>query len=349
MGKRSLGKNRLKFGEDFTDFAPDIEDVIKHEGSLCASERYRDGDIAVHVHLRIGANVHEGNATEYCARFCKAEGVVKVSLPNDSALGFVEGGKAGPFFRPSIGHKSSGTSCYMQKPVLISVVDPTKPGKRMVESLVTSDVWLTLLDQCDIALEQPPKVLPPTSIPSIVVVGYDKGSLYGYFMSPLDDQGRDYIVQNRSTLMRPLSDKESPFKWRLASQPKDVLSALFIELTPNAASYGIDESADFTVELGEVLICPLEPKSERLDGITHQYSLLYSNHERKEDAKDAQGSRDTHTHPRGLPEEPRPSSQTDQETLTVWTPSEPKLETERDHRRGDCTAKHTRLGSLEDA
>ena len=275
MYKRLFSKNRLKFGKDFTDFAPDIENVVEHEGSLCASERYRDGNIAIHVHLRIRSNVNEGSAAEYCATFCKSD-VMKQNLFNITALGFVQVGEAKrrPLCResigPDIGSEPSGTGCYMQKSVLISVVDPIQPGERMVESFVTSDVWLMPLDQCDIAFEQSPKSLPRTSVPSIVVVGDDKGSVCGYFVSSLDDQGSDHIVQDRSTLMRPLSDKKPPFKGRLASQAKDILSSLFIEVTPNAASYGIDESADFIVELGEVLICPLEPKTKRLDAIIHE-------------------------------------------------------------------------------
>ena len=77
--------------------------------------------------------------------------------------------------------------------------------------------------------------------------------------------------------------------------------------------------------------------------------MLYSNHARKEDAKDTAGTRDTHTKPRGLPKEPRPSGENPQEILTASPLSEPELGTERGHHRGDYTAKHTRLGSPEDA
>jgi hypothetical protein len=349
VSERLFGKNRLKFGKDFTDFVPDVESVVKHEGSLCASEKYRDGNIAVHVHLRIMPSVNEGDAAEYCAIFCK-HGVIEQNLVNHSVLGFVEAGEARPLGRESIGDEPSGTSCCMQKPVLISIIDPIKPGEGMVKSLITSDVWLTPLDQCNIAIEQSSKSLPRTPVPPIVVVGDDKGSFLSYLVSSLDDQGGDHVIQNRSTLMRPLPDKDAPFKGRLSSQVKDILSALFIELTPNAASYGIDESANFIVELGEVLIRSLEPKTERLDSTIHECSMLYSKYGRQENGntKDPQRLRDTSPQTQGCVRRTRKGGETHQTSSSPPPPEEVKSRTAPFHRRGDYTAKHIHSGSLED-
>jgi hypothetical protein len=109
---------------------------------------------------------------------------------------------------------------------------------------------------------------------------------------------------------------------------------LWVERTPHTTFKGVD-----------VYVRPINLEL----GATEWFHMLYSNHEREEDAKDAQGSRDTHTKPRGLSKEPRPSGENPQETITASTLSEPKLETERDHPRGDYTAKHTHIDSLEDA
>lgn len=349
MSTRLFYKNRLKFGNDFTDFAPDIEQVIKAEGSFRASERYRDGNIAVHVHLRIRPSVSEDNATEYCAIFSKQGTLFEPNVTKHSVTRFIQDGETWPFVRQTA-RKLDKTGCRMQKPVLISIIDPTQSGEGMVESFVTSDVWLTPLNQCLIALKQSSEGLSRTPVPFVVVVGDDKGGFYSYLVSPLDDQGGNHVVQNYSKFVCPLSNEDTPFGGWFTRQAKNVLAALFIELTPDAVVYGLKEPVNFTVELAEILICPLEPKAERPDSTIHERSMLYSNYGRRKNgnAKDFKGLRDTNPRTQRRVRCARKGGETHQTSSSPPPPEEVKSRTVLSHRRGDYTAKHIHSGSLED-
>lgn len=348
----TFGKNRLKFGKDFTDFAPDVEQIVRQEGSFRASERYRDGDIAVHVHLRIRPSIGEENTTEYCAIFSK-RGIVERNGSNLGISRFIQAWEESNPLRQWEGDRRSGSDkdgCRMQKPVLISIIDPTEPREGMVDILIASEVWLTLLDQCPIALKQTSESLPRATIPFLAFIGDYKSGMDIYLIPSHDNQSGNYIVQNRSKFVRPLSNEDAPFEGWFTSQAKNILAALFIEVGPNAVVYGLEESADFVVELAEILICPLEPKTERLDSTIHERSMLYSNYGRRKNgnAKDSKRSRDTNTQTQGRVRRHRKGGETHQTSSSPPPPEEVEFQTAPSHRCGDYTAKHIHSGSLED-
>jgi hypothetical protein len=156
-------------------------------------------------------------------------------------------------------------------------------------------------------------------------------------------------VKRRPEIMGNLPNEYAPLireTGRPTLNAETITSSFSIELgNDNTVGIVFEQPLKGCLQGYDLALCPLDLNSWPIQRV----HVLYSNHEREEDAKDTKGSRDTHTKPRGLSKEPRPSGENPQETITASTLSEPKLETERDHPRGDYTAKHTHIDSLEDA
>jgi hypothetical protein len=200
-------------------------------------------------------------------------------------------------------------------------------------------------------------------VPSPCVEGFDlwTGRRVGQIDRKLDTargafpcdlgQSEDDIVKDRPQFANTGGDRTAKLCGDLLedheSIPNYFVRSFRLLLGDYSVRMGTEECSAFKFEVLDVFPGCIESFSD-LWYVVSGTHVLYSKNERQEDAKDTQGSRDTHTKPRGLSKEPRPSGKT-QETLTASTLSEPKLETERGHPRGDYTAKHTHIDSLEDA
>jgi hypothetical protein len=171
------------------------------------------------------------------------------------------------------------------------------------------------------------------------------------FIAVPKDKLPNEMVKGRAEIMNNITcDNREPYvglRERISDYYVPTTLMPYMEITAIGVLFAPDTKLRF--ESAMVLLGPPEFGSNASEVSNTNGHMLYSDHEREENAKDAQGSRDTHTKPRGLSKEPRPSGENPQETITASTLSEPKLETERDHPRGDYTVNHTRLDSLEDA
>jgi hypothetical protein len=283
MSTRRLRQKWLKFGEDFTDFAPDFEQVIRHEGSLNAGERYRDGDIAVHVHFRVRPGIGQGYPTELCAVFAK-DGILKLDHRDRRRAGFIEDGKARNLRRQWELSHVRGSRIGMKKFVLVSVVNPSQSGEGMCESFVPSQVWLTFLDDCQITLEQSPQALARAAFPSIRKVGNNVSGVFGALIPPLFDQSPNEIVENGPKLMSPFAESNAPFSGWLADKAEHILAGLYIEVSLYGAACGFNERRDFAVEQCEVMICALKAPTPSFKGGIHEAK------EKRPEAEDAPGA-----------------------------------------------------------
>ena len=228
---------------------------------------------------------------------------------------------------------------------------------------VASVARLQCANQCDMGITDSAKIhaFPPPVADQSYTANESLAGVFDRKLCALYDllgiqtgQLIDEVIQGTAQIVDNLSNKDADsqgyraeflFRKRVCKYIHDGLLRLTIENSSSCDYWASQELTDHALKITQVFAAPSDPLVRAIQRV----HMLYSNHAREEDAKDTAGTRDTHTKPRGLPKEPRPSGENPQEILTASTLSGPELGTERGHRRGDYTAKHTRLGSLEDA
>lgn len=334
-----MGKFRCKTLNDGIDGVSDLTKG-KVDPEFCdyptsVVERYKRLDCRIHMHAR-------GALNEFCAIFQHTP-----SMPN-------RGVGAAPMSETNCGSLRNHD---LYQPMLVRIIDFMEPPKgtiaratllptaRTQPTPVPAVVWLQPLDHCLVFFAQ------RINLSASVFLEGRHLNEFTFEVAPfslarsekeyrefgigcrclaggiVQNELIDQLIKSRPKIVRNLANIDSPVKGgglSFYAHAVDVISRLRIDLCFGDVINGVlpegvlgeSETLDFT-------FCTpyLEARAFQ---IKH---MLYSNHERQEDANDAQGSRNPRAKPRGLSKEPRPSSENSQETFTASTLSEPKSET----------------------
>jgi hypothetical protein len=354
----SLESGDSKIGKYWFKLCNNTANLIKHfmgrgtnrlsVSTLAALKDVLKIDCCVHLHLRAHAETGSGKPCEYCAIFYLGA-AVHSQRRNARMRHFNEGVSLAVS-----NHDTAAIGGYaddLHKAVLVTVVDAAQDRQCAIPCLVR----LLVLDQCALTIREGDRDsahLPGANVSgrlaSEVVCIVTDGEIdrLGECRALDEPKLPDQVVQYRAQIITEVSQEQREVRRQVPVllDADSVLSCISLSYftLDNTIGTVLLEPLDQLVDDFEVLFCPAQLEV----GSVQRVHMVYSNHEREEDAKDAQGSRDTHTHTQGLPEESRQSCK---ETLTASTLSELELGTEHGHPRGDYTAKHTRLGSPEDA
>jgi len=103
----------------------------------------------------------------------------------------------------------------------------------------------------------------------------------------------------------------------------------------------VEGFGDVLIKLVKLTTCPIE----LVEGIIQRMHMLYypNGEENGKETKDSKGARNTRAHKRRVPRKPQKGNQD-----ITSKPEEVKPQTLPDHHCGDCNAKNTHSGSLED-
>ncbi|MFC2024104.1 hypothetical protein ACFLTJ_00775 [Chloroflexota bacterium] len=150
----------------------------------------------------------------------------------------------------------------------------------------------------------------------------------------------DEVIKNRPEIVNAISCKESQFCrefiGNLELVPQDLFSAITVFLGHHFMCYSFNEHIKATLKVIDAVVCPTKPIYQYLGDVRH--------HEKETSkTKNTQGVRDTRTHKRRLSKEPQEGDQ-----IITSKPEEVESQTSPDHHFGDCNAKNTHSGSLED-
>ena len=321
-------------------------------GPNSLTEHYAAGSLSIHLHLFLKAPISDFEGNNLCVIFHRNP---QLRMENQFGLDGLEFGEVSPCERePELPRRiwpvdNSGIRD-QQQAMFVGVVKFVEQPKGMRLGTIPSMIWLQTLDKCSLSHREVPNASRPIAVIERTVGKDGKLRFVIRRGSLAQCKLPSHMVKSTTQTVSDFPDQDCPLNRRRFQyfDPEYALSGLLVEFRHEGTTIRLVEPLDAVIQGFEMIASSGELES----GTIKWMHMLYSKHgerQEHEDAKDAQRPRHTHTKPRGFPKEPRPSGENPQETLTASTLSEPKLGTERGHRRGDYTAKHTRLGSPEDA
>jgi hypothetical protein len=216
-----------------------------------------------------------------------------------------------------------------------------------------------------------PSLLPIPSIirlnflnisPDIVMEAFKSSD---EFIIPLDEDGENSqcilndsnrpsdIIQCRTQTMNNFANQEPPRDGILFDKVRldEIIAAFYVLINGSSVRLTCDERPNFPIEDIKVLLRPVDTS----EGISHLLHMLYSLQgdsdvkSKSGKAKDATRIRDTCPEKGRGSRYPKKGGEAHQALNSQPPPEEVESQTAREHHHGGCIAKHTHLGSLEDA
>ena len=155
------------------------------------------------------------------------------------------------------------------------------------------------------------------------------------------DKLPDKVVERGAGVVEHLPDKhiEASRHGRNMVEAADLISRLIIDIFGNDIGFEVTEGRDVLAKRLDMFVSPV---------ILSNGTVQRSHYEKlQEDSEDAQGPRDSDSHERGIRGEPRQGNEAS-EGITASKPVQVESQT-APSRHGGYSAKHTHLGSPEDA
>jgi hypothetical protein len=251
---------------------PDVSERVPDVERISVLERYRQGDLAIHLHMRVRTRASQANAENLCALVVRSSpNVMDVSGIDMSDILDVAEPKQRPVWADRL-HRLSHEKGWLQEVMLVRTVEAIelpqgmtpdhvdRLTQRILESTV---VWLDALNNCPVFRARSLQgVFGSLRVPfAFLVEDWECRATLpsSRCASTQDDELPDQFVQQRPQVMGELANEDSPFPARRISRyAKDVLARLTIELTDETAIYLLEKGGDFLIEEGQVLISAFE-------------------------------------------------------------------------------------------
>jgi hypothetical protein len=242
---------------------PQVSDSKGREGLLRIAQKYLDGLVTIHLHLRIRAGGLDQNAHEFCAVIASHRG--DVGDAEDFSYALDGSGIPGELSRvfafapvgDADGTRVGESPGDVDEAVLVHIVQPRKKGKVRLRRAVSVLKGLDVLDKCPIIHAYTAKHPKARLIPLPAFVDGEL-RLAGGAASPEEYELPDEIVKRGPQVVSELPDDEPETGiGRLAVEAKDVLACVAVELTQEAGIFLVKpglEGVPFSVERGQVLI-----------------------------------------------------------------------------------------------
>lgn len=265
--------------EPFNDaegLGAEYAEVVEAEGAATAAERYAQGQVAIHAHLRVRSRDSDGHRCEVCAVAYKhpteAEPIaddLAVSDSHDSPAELRIVGRD----RRRRGVTESHV-CEREGFVLVVIREPFEDRKRIVVRRVRSVYRLQLLESCEIARgDAPPHPSPSGLVPLLRGSGDGEGIRFSHGVHSEDDERAQEVVEAGAQLVENVACDDSPLTRRqgvdieaedsLVSTQASLLNDLCeelhhlrIEAGPDSAACVVEKGAGFAVERGQMFVCP---------------------------------------------------------------------------------------------
>ena len=150
----------------------------------------------------------------------------------------------------------------------------------------------------------------------------------------------DNVIQDTTEIVDAISSNDAQAQWKLFPKlrfdPQKLIDSITIFLGHHFVWYAIEEPCDLSVEVVHVQLRPTKAQTVLLEVSIHGQASSTK-------AKNSKGARDTRAHKGRVRAQSKKGSQ-----VNVPKSEEVGTQTLPDLHSGDCNAKHTHLGSLED-
>ena len=253
--------------DDASDYGAHGPEIGEDQGVLRIAQRYLDGLVTLHLHLRVRPRDLNGDPHEFCAVIASRRGDVGRAadlayvpngdgIPGEVANVWAFGAEANGDLE-ALGEDTSN----VDMPMFVHIVKPRKEGEIRVRRAVSELKGLVSLDDCPIIRAYTAKHPEARQIPLPAFVDGELRLPTGA-TAPEEHQLPNEIVERGPQVVSKLPDDESdPGIGRLPIETKDILAGIAIELTHDAAVFLVDprlKGGSFLIERGQVLVRSFE-------------------------------------------------------------------------------------------
>lgn len=245
-------------------------EVEDKKGFMGIAQRYIDGGVSLHLHLRVRPGGLDSDPCEFCAVI--ASDHRGVSDPQD--LAYVVDGERVPGEQTRIwaflavgdldrrGAREGAPG--VDEPMLVHVVKPRKQGQIRLRRVFSVLKGLDRLDECPIIRAYAAKHPYARLIPLPAFVDGELRLPAGGAASKEHDLPNEIVKRGAQVVSELPDDEPDTGIGRLAAETEDVLAGIALELTDDAAIFLVKEGVPFSVERGQVLVRSLKPPVDGL-------------------------------------------------------------------------------------
>jgi hypothetical protein len=237
--------------------------------------------------------------------------------------------------------------------MLVDAIEFMEPPQIVNIRPIRSIVRLKLFDDWVGSGKNIPELTPPSGGFLVELTGRVEDGEFRTstrIISDKQSQLPSQMIEGRSQIESNIANQNPPANRRLLANFKceDFPRLISIFYGDNGAWIQLHEVPEFPVKDIEVFLRPINLQPN----VIQRLHMLYSNHgqgreDETADTDHATGRRDSDPDTGRVREESTESGEV--QTFTEGSPEEVESQTELGHHSDDCNAKHTHLGSLEDA